>query len=84
MHRGLCYVESKFKKHLFFYLFTFKEQPCWLNIPLGFFYLFTFLPLKTAAGNSERSSDGCKDGDSNLQNRFPSICFHNLYFNVEC
>mgnify|MGYP007062231744 FL=1 len=23
MHRGLCYVESKFKKHLFFYLFTF-------------------------------------------------------------
>ena len=47
MHRGLCYVESKFKKHLFFtflpfYLFTFKEQPCWLNIPLGF---FTFLPF---------------------------------------
>ena len=41
MHRGLCYVESKFKKHLF-YLFTFKEQPCWLNIPLGF---FTFLPF---------------------------------------
>ena len=27
MHRGLCYVESKFKKHLFlpFYFFTFKE-----------------------------------------------------------
>ena len=46
--------------------------------------LFTFLPLKSTAGNSERSSDGCKDGDSNLQNRFPSICFHNLYFNVEC
>jgi len=42
------------------------------------FYLFTFLPLKSAAGNSERSSDGCKDGDCNLQNRFPSICFHNL------
>ena len=79
MHRGLCYVESKFKKHLFF---TFKEQPRWLNIPLGFF--FTFLPLKSTAGNSERSSDGCKDGDSNLQNRFPSVCFHNLYFNVEC
>ena len=37
-----------------------------------------FLPLKSAAGNSERSSDGCKDGDCNLQNRFPSICFHNL------
>ena len=36
MHRGLCYVESKFKKHLFF-------------------YLFTFLPLKSTAGNSERS-----------------------------
>ena len=63
MHRGLCYVESKFKKHLF--------------------YLFTFLPLKSAAGNSERSSDGCKDGDCNLQNRFPSVCFHNLYFNVD-
>ena len=75
MHRGLCYVESKFKKHLFFYLFTFKEQPCWLNIPLGF---FTFLSLKSAAGNSERSSDGCKDGDCNLQNRFPSVYFHNL------
>ena len=50
----------------------------------SFFYLFTFLPLKSTAGNSERSSDGCKDGDCNLQNRFPSICFHNLYFNVEC
>ena len=70
MHRGLCYVESKFKKHLFF---TFL-----------LFYLFTFLPLKSAAGNSERSSDGCKDGDCNLQNRFPSIYFHNVYFNVEC
>ena len=57
MHRGLCYVESKFKKHL--------------------------LPLKSAAGNSERSSDGCKDGDCNLQNCFPSIYFHNLYFNVD-
>ena len=47
------------------------------------FYLFTFLPLKSAAGNSERSSDGCKDGDCNLQNRFPSVYFHNLYFNVD-
>ena len=71
-------------KNIFFYLFTFKEQPCWLNIPLGFFTFLPFLPLKSAAGNSERSSDGCKDGDCNLQNRFPSICFHNLYFNVEC
>lgn len=61
MHRGLCYVESKFKKHLF----------------------FTFLPLKSAASNSERSSDDCKDGDCNLQNRFPSVYFHNLYFNVD-
>ena len=61
MHRGLCYVESKFKKHLFF-------------------YLFTFLPLKSTAGNSERSSDGCEEGDCNLQNRFPGICFHHLYF----
>ena len=66
MHRGLYYVESKFKKH-------------------HFFYLFTFLPLKSAACNSERSSDGCKDGDCNLQNRFPSVCFHNiLMLNVEC
>ena len=47
------------------------------------FYFFTFLPLKSAAGNSERSSDGCKDGDCNLQNRFPSVYFHNLYFNVD-
>ena len=61
MHRGLCYVESKFKKHLFF-------------------YLFTFLPLKSTAGNSERSSDGCEEGDCNLQNRFPGICFHHLYY----
>ena len=69
MHRGLCYVESKFKKHLFF-------------LP---FYLFTFLPLKSTAGNSERSSDGCEEGDCNLQNRFPGICFHHLYgkFSIE-
>ena len=66
MHRGLCYVESKFKKHLFF---TFLP-----------FYLFTFLPLKSTAGNSERSSDGCEEGDCNLQNRFPGICFHHLYY----
>ena len=62
MHRGLCYVESKFKKHLFF---TFLP-----------FYLFTFLPLKSTAGNSERSSDSCKEGYCNLQNCFPSIYFH--------
>ena len=36
----LCRI--KIKKTSFFYLFTFKEQPCWLNIPLGF---FTFLPF---------------------------------------
>ena len=83
MHRGLCYVESKFKKHLFFTFLPLKSSLA-AKIPLGFFYLFTFLPLKTAAGNSERSSDGCKDGDCNLQNRFPSVYFHNLYFNVEC
>ena len=89
MHRGLCYVESKLKKHLFFtflpfYFFIFKEQPRWLNIPLGFF--FTFLPLKSTAGNSERSSDGCKDGDSNLQNRFQVFAFiiFILMLNVEC
>ena len=34
--------------------------------------------LHATAGTSERSSDGCEDGDCNLQNRFPSICFHNL------
>ena len=59
MHRGLCYVESKFKKHFF--------------LP---FYLFTFLPLKSTAGNSKRSSDSCKEGYCNLQNCFPSIYFH--------
>ena len=26
MHRGLCYVESKFKKHLFFTFFTFFTE----------------------------------------------------------
>ena len=41
MHRGLCYVESK-SKNIFFYLFTFKEQPRWLNIPLGFFTFLLF------------------------------------------
>ena len=40
------------------------------------FYFFTFLLLKATAGNSERSSDGCEEGDCNLQNRFPGICFH--------
>ena len=47
---------------------------------LRLFYLFTFLPLKATAGNSERSSDGCEEGDCNLQNSFPGICFHHLYF----
>ena len=83
MHRGLCYVESKFKKHLFFTFLPLKSSLAGLT-SARLFYLFTFLPLKSTAGNSERSSDGCKDGDSNLQNRFPSVCFHNLYFNVEC
>ena len=44
------------------------------------FYFFTFLLLKATAGNSERSSDGCEEGDCNLQNRFPGICFHHLYY----
>lgn len=43
-------------------------------------FFFTFLPLKSTAGNSERSSDGCEEGDCNLQNRFPGICFHHLYY----
>ena len=78
MHRGLCYVESKFKKHLFFTFLPLKSSLARLTSREA------FLPLTSTAGNSERSSNGCKDGDSNLQNRFPSICFHNLYFNVEC
>ncbi len=36
--------------------------------------------LHATAGNSERSSDGCEKGDCNLQNRFPGICFHHLYY----
>ena len=36
--------------------------------------------LCATAGNSERSSDGCKEGDCNLQNCFPSIYFHDLKF----
>jgi len=45
------------------------------------FYLFTFLPLKAAAAcYTECGSDGCKEGDCNLQNCFPGTCFHN----VEC
>ena len=43
--------------------------------------LFTFLPLKAAAAcHTEGGSDGCEEGDCNLQNRFPGICFHHLYF----
>ena len=43
------------------------------------FYLFTFLPLNSAAASyTEGGSDGCKEGDCNLQNCFPCTCFHNL------
>jgi hypothetical protein len=55
-----------------FYFFTF--------LPLN--SLFTFLPfylLKAAAAcYTEGGSDGCKEGDCNLQNCFPGTCFHNL------
>ena len=41
--------------------------------------------LHATAGNSERSSDSCKEGYCNLQNRLPGICFHHLlFFNVKC
>ena len=41
--------------------------------------LFTFLPLNSAAASyTECGSDGCKEGDCNLQNCFPCTCFHNL------
>ena len=43
------------------------------------FLLFTFLPLKAAAASyTEGGSDGCKEGDCNLQNCFPGTYFHNL------
>ena len=43
------------------------------------FYFFTFLPLKAAAASyTECGSDGCKEGDCNLQNCFPGTCFHNV------
>ena len=43
------------------------------------FYFFTFLPLNSAAASyTEGGSDGCKEGDCNLQNCFPGTCFHNL------
>ena len=43
------------------------------------FYFFTFLPLNSAAAcYTEGGSDGCKEGDCNLQNCFPGTCFHNL------
>ena len=69
MHRGLAMSNQNLKNIFFllFYLFTF--------LPLKGF--FTFLPLKsTTAGNTERSSDSCKEGYCNLQNCFPSIYFH--------
>ena len=43
------------------------------------FYFFTFLPLKAAAAcYTECGSDGCKEGDCNLQNCFPGTYFHNV------
>ena len=43
------------------------------------FYFFTFLPLNSAAAcYTEGGSDGCKEGDCNLQNCFPGTCFHNV------
>jgi len=43
------------------------------------FYFFTFLLLKAAAASyTEGGSDGCKEGDCNLQNCFPCTCFHNV------
>lgn len=43
--------------------------------------------LHATAGNSERSSDSCKEGYCNLQNCFPSIYFHIFNFlmlSVKC
>ena len=43
------------------------------------FTFFTFLPLNSAAASyTEGGSDGCKEGDCNLQNCFPGTCFHNV------
>ena len=35
--------------------------------------------IKETAINPNQS-DGCEEGDCNLQNRFPGICFHHLYY----
>ena len=56
-------------------------------MPIGVLSSY-FLPLNSAAAcYTEGGSDGCKEGDCNLQNCFPGTCFHNVYFlmfNVEC
>ena len=44
---------------------------------LRFFLPFYFLN-SAAACYTEGGSDGCKEGDCNLQNCFPGTCFHNV------
>lgn len=51
------------------------------DAPGLFFTFLPFLPLNSAAAcHTEGGSDGCKEGDCNLQNCFPGTCFHNVYF----
>ena len=42
------------------------------------FFLPFYLLNSAAACYTEGGSDGCKEGDCNLQNCFPGTCFHNL------
>lgn len=61
-----------------------KKKPPMRDAPGGFAMsnqnLKNIFFLHATAGNSERSSDGCEEGDCNLQNRFPGICFHHLFY----
>ena len=42
------------------------------------FFLPFYLLKAAAACYTEGGSDGCKEGDCNLQNCFPGTCFHNV------
>lgn len=73
--------------HRGFFLFSFMVKAFWGTSDgiaggrghKGAKVLFTFLPLNSAAASyTEGGSDGCKEGDCNLQNCFPCTCFHNL------
>ena len=75
--RPIC-KSTKFNPKIQRTIYLINFQQLRLHIP-DFIRTVVFLPLKSTAGNSERSSDSCKEGYCNLQNRLPGICFHHNF-----